>query len=150
MCFLVMAGQAAKKLAKNAQTKTVYYAGTACVATLLNVAHRFFVIADLSLFGIIKAAFLAIVARVSYKMIDGALNMGVGYELWLDLFIINSAVQIFSIWTTYAWLLYLAVPGYGLYHVGGYIKDWIFARRDESPVQESDSKQQKQKIKYRR
>ncbi len=144
-----MAGQAAKKVARNAQTKSIYFAGTAIVSTLINLVHQFFILADFSFFGIMKAVFLVFVAWLSYKMIIGALNLGVGYELWLDLFIINSAVQILSIWTSYAWLLYLAVPGYGMYHVGGYIKDWIFARRDES-VSEPENKQSKQKIKYRR
>ena len=145
-----MAGQAAKKVAKNAQTKSVYFAGSACVTTFWNLAHSFFVAADYSFFGIIKALFLVFVAWLSYKMIIGALNLGVGYELWLDLFIINSAVQILSTWSSYAWFIYLAVPGYGLYHVGGYIKAWIFARRDDPGVTESDTKATKQKIKYRR
>ena len=144
-----MAGQAAKKVARNAQTKSIYFAGTTFVGTLLNVAHRFLLLGDFSFFGVLKVCFLATVAWLSYKMIVGALNLGVGYELWLDLFVINFAVQLVTIWTSYGWLLYLAVPGYGLYHVGGYVKDWIFARRDE-PVQESDNKQSKQKLKYRR
>lgn len=141
-----MAGQAAKKVAKNAQNKSVYFAVIACVATVMNLVYRFAISPDFSFFEITKALFLAFVAWLSYKMIIGALNLGVGYELWLDLFVINSVVQIFSIWSSYVWLIYLAVPGYGLYHISGYIKSWVFARRDEAP---DEKKQQKQKTKYR-
>ena len=149
ICSLDMAGQAAKKVAKNAQTKTLYFAGVAVGATALNCAHRFLILGDFSFGAMMKVVFLAVMAWLSYKMIIGALNLGVGYELWLDLFIINSVVQVLSVWTSYVWLLYLTVPGYGLYHVGGYLKDWIFARRDES-VEPPEGKQQKQKIKHRR
>ena len=141
-----MAGQAAKKVARNAQNKSTYYTGVACIATALNLVHRFVFLRDFGFLEITKALFLVFVAWLSYKMIIGALNLGVGYELWLDLFIINSIVQIFSIWSSYVWYMYLVVPGYGLYHVGGYIKSWVFARRDEAP---EENKQQKQKIKYR-
>ena len=151
MCSdLDMAGQAAKKVARNAQTNSIYYSGAAVVATIMQCMHQFIIMQDVSLFGITKTLFLLFVSWLSYKMILGALNMGVGYELWLDLFVINTFVQVFSIWTSYIWLLYLAVPGYGLYHVGGYIKSWIFARRDEVSNEADGGRQQKQKIKYRR
>lgn len=135
-----MAGQSAKKVAKNAQSKSTYYAVAALLGFCANFVHLLVISRDYSVMSLCKVLFLGIMSLSSYKMIMSALTLGVGYELWLDLFIINILVQVFSCWSSWFWILYLSVPGYGLYHVGGYIKAWIFARRDEA--QQPDSQRQ--------
>jgi len=144
-----MAGQSAKKLAKNAQTKSTSYSAVAIGASAIDMIYRFGYLADFSFWSIGQSLFLTCISWFSYRMILSALNMGVGYELWMDLLIINVTVQIFSIITTYAWIIYLTVPGYGIYMLGGQILGWIYAPRPtEDGSTEGQSK--KQKVKYLR
>jgi hypothetical protein len=140
-----MAGQAAKKIAKNAHSKSTYYAGIALIATIFNMAHRFVYMRDFSLLSFSQSLLLTGAAWLSYTMIVSALKLGVGYELWLDLFIINTAVQILSIFTIYAWIIYLTVPGYGIYILGGQLLSWVFSSR-HSEISYPEEK--KQKMKY--
>ena len=70
---------------------------------------------------------LAGVALLSFKMIRSALELGVGYDMWQDLFIVNAIVQLGSCWSAYVWLVYLVVPGYAVYMLGGKVLGWVFA-----------------------
>ena len=123
-----MAGAAAKKTAKNAEVKTKYYAGSALAFSLIHFVIR--VSGGMTLGGFFQFAFLTIVAWLSFRMIRAALELGVGFDLWQDLFIINSIVQLGCLWSNYVWLIYLAVPGYGIYMFGGKVLNWVFTPKE--------------------
>jgi hypothetical protein len=89
-------------------------------------------------------------AYLSFRMIVGALDLGVGYDLWQDLFLINTAVQLLSLFSQWFWVIYLAVPGYGIYVFGGKILSWVFTpREDEVAQQGSDKKKGKKNVTFR-
>ena len=132
-----MAGAAAKKTAKNAQSKSRYYSALAVGGSVINLILTVGLF-DRSLWTIIISSFLAFVSWLSFSMIRSALELGVGYDLWQDLFVINFIVQIGSLWSRWFWVVYLVVPGYGIYQLGGKLLNWIFTPResDAGPVQQ--------------
>lgn len=140
-----MAGAAAKKTAKNAEVKTKYYAITALSFSIIHFVIR--VSGGISLVEFFQFTFLTFVAWLSFRMIRAALELGVGFDLWQDLFIINHTVQIGCLWSNYVWLIYLVVPGYGIYMFGGKVLSWVFTPKEtdnESP--KDDNRRQKHVI----
>ena len=76
--------------------------------------------------------------------------LGTPYSSWQDVLFINWFVQLLSMFTSYAYLVYLVIPGYVTYHYGGYV--WIpiksyFSSPSDDPVQlsEADVKRQTKK-----
>ena len=134
-----MAGQAAKKTAKNAEVKSFYYFCVFAGASVLNGVLRLGLLGDGSIWSLVEIGFLAAVSWMSYKMIKSSLDLGVGYSLWQDLFIINTFVQMFSILSSYFWIFYLTVPGYGIFKFGRQVIDWVFTPK-EGDDPETDAK----------
>ena len=137
-----MAGASAKKTARNAEVKSKNY----LIALIgMNVINWIFNLWVGGFALILQSLFLSVVSFLTFRMIKAALELGVGYDLWQDLFIINSVVQIgTAVWSQYVWILYLAVPGYGVYKFGGQLLSWIFTPR------ESDQKPEPKKKLHRR
>lgn len=141
-----MAGASAKKTAKHAGQMSKVYWVIATAATLINVVARIGWFRE----GYLQATFLAAMAYLSYRMIVGALDLGVGFDLWQDLFVINTAVQVLSLFSQWFWVIYLAVPGYGIYVFGGKILSWVFTpREDEVAQQGSEKKKAKKNVTFR-
>jgi hypothetical protein len=72
-----------------------------------------------------------------------------------DVLFINWLVMALSIYSDWAWYLYLIIPGYGVYNYGGMLKDWVFAKPpQEAPLTEAEQKRmakkerQSNRIKY--
>jgi hypothetical protein len=63
--------------------------------------------------------------------------------LWVNWFI-----QVTTCFSNYFWLLYLLVPGYGIYNYGPWILGMLFPSRPQMQVEEPTEK--KQKIKYKK
>ena len=123
-----MAGASAKKTAKNAKEKTFLYSFIAIFASLLNLVVRIGLFHDgTSLVSLAQGGFLTFIAFLSFKMIQSSLQLGLGYSLWQDLFIINTTVQMLSLLSNWFWLVYVAVPSYGVYFFGRRILDFVFS-----------------------
>jgi len=135
--LLNMAGASAKKTAKNASDKTLLYSLIAISGSLLNMVVRITLFTHgTSLLSVTQMVFLALMSLLSFAMIKSSLQLGVGYSLWQDLFIVNTAVQITSLLSDWFWLLYSAVPGYALYMMGQKIKEFVFAPRVDEVTKE--------------
>eukprot|EP01017_Pseudomicrothorax_dubius_P039156 TRINITY_DN5965_c0_g3_i4.p1 TRINITY_DN5965_c0_g3~~TRINITY_DN5965_c0_g3_i4.p1 ORF type:complete len:110 (-),score=34.49 TRINITY_DN5965_c0_g3_i4:26-355(-) len=86
--------------------------------------------------------------------IDRALEIGVSYEGYNDLFIINSFVMFTSLFSKWFWIAYLTVPGYGLFHLlkfcWGYIGTTNYAEDTKGDDDGSKKKKEKaEKVKYK-
>ena len=96
-------------------------------------------------------AFLSLVNYVTYTNIIKSLELGVGYEYYLDFFAINMSVQFLSVFSDYFWLLYLSVPGYLGYYVFKYLLAWANSSGAPEEEEEEPSKKKKEKrpkVKY--
>lgn len=141
-----MAGAAAKKNAKFAKDRSFIYSTISVIFSLLNIVVRIGLFREgTSLGSLGQGIFLALVSFFALGMIQSSLSLGLGYSLWQDLFVINTAVQVLSLFSNWFWLIYLAVPGYGLFFFGNKIRDFVFSRHSESekPRQSGSSKNKK-------
>ena len=74
---------------------------------------------------VLGLAFLSVVNYLCTTAILRALALGTPYSAYQDVLWVNWAVMALSLVTSYAWLLWLAIPGYVLYAYGGTILSWI-------------------------
>lgn len=81
----------------------------------------------------VGAVFLTTVSSLMYKNIISSEIGGFSYDYYFDLFSVNLAVQAGSVYSEYAWLLYLSVPVYIGYRAGGYLLKWVF-KPDAEPT----------------
>lgn len=142
-----MAGQAAKKQSKTASQTIVYYFYATLIASALHIAicvlRNYDSITKLGMFG---SAFLLFVSRFTYSSIATALEMGVSYSWYQDIFLINTAVQLLTTISNYFWALYLLVPVYFSYKMGRMVINWVFS----PSINESDPAYLKRKEKLER
>merc|ERR1740121_3242505 len=89
------------------------------------------------------------VSYFTYGGIKGALELGVDYEMYLDLFAVNLTTQFLVTFSDYGWLLYLVVPGYGAWKVIKLLLDYVFTPTAEE-LAENDPKNQKRLEKKQR
>mmetsp|Transcript_1478 Transcript_1478/g.1976 ORF Transcript_1478/g.1976 Transcript_1478/m.1976 type:complete len:114 (+) Transcript_1478:3-344(+) len=88
----------------------------------------------------------SIVTRFTYNSIASALEQGMDYEWYQDVFVVNLTCQFLVSFTNYGWYLYLVVPGYLLYQVSGYIKNWVFTpTADEMAADDPAAKKRQEK-----
>ena len=82
--------------------------------------------------------------------IRNALDLGVGYEYYLDVYCINLAVQGLCIISSYFWLIYGVVPGYILFYGLKFLLAWANSTGTQPEESEEEYKKQKkkQKVKY--
>lgn len=99
---------------------------------------------------VLEFLFFCLMNRVSYMGIRSALEMGVGYEYYQDLYVINLAVQALCVLSDYFWLIYACVPIYFGYFAFKYFLVWANSTgAKEEEVEDDDSKKKKkQKVKY--
>jgi len=71
------------------------------------------------------------VSYFCYNMITGSVGSGLKPEYTLDIFIINLTSQLICSFTRYGWYLYLLIPLYITYIVGGWI--WGYLSRSTAP-----------------
>ena len=133
--YIAMAGHAAKKTARNAETQSVYYFWVFISGFLLNVIVRVGLFLDVSLSSVFQMMFLGGVGWMCLGMIRNSLHLGVGFSYWQDLFIINFTVQTLSLISSYFWIIYLTVPGYAVFKFGKQIVDYVFTPRETDVVE---------------
>ena len=69
--------------------------------------------------------FLSAVNYFCLSAILQALQLGTPYSHWQDVLWVNWAVQLLSLVSSYAWLLWLCIPGYALYQYGPMLWGWL-------------------------
>ncbi len=121
-----MAGHSAKKTLRNAETMTQYYMYIAICSVIVNLVG---IVLSRQWSSLIGSMAVTGLTGFSSLMIKSALELGVGYELWQDLFIVSVLVLVLSVISNYAWFLLLAIPAYGLWTFGGYLYGWAFPGR---------------------
>merc|ERR1712224_425261 len=81
------------------------------------------------------------VSYFTYGGIKHALSLGVPYNSYQDVFIINITTQFLVTFSVWGWILYLTVPGYLIYQLGGFFLSWIFTpQAGEGPESAEDAK----------
>lgn len=107
--------------------------------------------------------FIFVVASVAnhffFTQLDNALSIGATASTMNDLFLVNTAALIgTSLWRR-LWVIYLSIPAYILYLIGGYFWSWM--DKKDAPVDAGDldpktakkldkqkKQQEKPKVKY--
>lgn len=122
-----MAGQSAKKIAKEAiKYKSIYlYIMLFCISihfVLKGIYNPSKLLGRTGLgFAIISSIYF-----FTYSSIKSRLEVGVGYSMYQDVYILNSAVAILSIVSNYFWYIFLLIPIYIVYKIGKLIINWVF------------------------
>merc|ERR1712039_103059 len=90
----------------------------------------------------------SIVSRASYQFIHGALETGDFSEYAFDCYCINLATQAIVPLTNWGWVIYLSIPGFILYKLGGMFHSYIFTPREgEGPKTDAEKKAREKKEK---
>ncbi|KAH7647828.1 hypothetical protein FG379_000454 [Cryptosporidium bovis] len=122
-----MAGQSAKRIAKEAvKYKSIYF-----YVLMASLTIQFFfkkLYNPRILFGSTGFGFSVIsgIYAFTYSSIKSRLNVGVGYSIYQDVYILNTFVSILSIFSIYSWYIFLLIPAYAIYKVGKLIVNWVF------------------------
>mmetsp|Transcript_98396 Transcript_98396/g.278543 ORF Transcript_98396/g.278543 Transcript_98396/m.278543 type:complete len:157 (+) Transcript_98396:92-562(+) len=145
-----MAGHAEKKQAKRAvDTKQYYVYGIGFVNILYFVWKVCLHWSSMGKWNLIGCLLFSAVSYVTYNGIKGALELGLDYEMYLDLFAINLSTQFLVTFSDYGWLLYLIVPGYGVYKLVRLLLDYVFTPTEEE-LSENDPAYKKRMEKKQR
>ncbi|CUV06831.1 unnamed protein product [Cryptosporidium hominis] len=140
-----MAGQSAKRIAKEAAKYTSIY-----LYIMISCISIHFIFKGLytpsKLIGKSGIGF-AIISSIyffTYSSIKSRLEVGVGYSMYQDVYILNSMVAILSVVSNYFWYIFLLIPIYIIYKIGKLIINWVFTPEPEIQVPQK----QKAKNKY--
>mmetsp|Transcript_82958 Transcript_82958/g.253532 ORF Transcript_82958/g.253532 Transcript_82958/m.253532 type:complete len:158 (-) Transcript_82958:90-563(-) len=145
-----MGGQSEKKQAKKAeQTRTIFLYALLGVNALYILWRVVFHWASWGKWHMVGFAFLSFVSYFTFSGINTALEIGMDYEMYLDVFAVNLGTQLLATFSNYGWLLYLVVPGYLGWKVAGMVKDYVFTPTAEEAA-ENDAATQKRLAKKQR
>jgi len=99
---------------------------------------------------VLELLFFSLVNRVTYNGIRSALEMGIGYEYYLDVYCINVCVQGLCVISSYFWIVYSVIPLYLGYYAFKYFLVWANSTgaKAEEEEDEGTKKGKKQKVKY--
>eukprot|EP00929_Paragymnodinium_shiwhaense_P036141 TRINITY_DN19415_c0_g1_i1.p1 TRINITY_DN19415_c0_g1~~TRINITY_DN19415_c0_g1_i1.p1 ORF type:complete len:157 (-),score=46.76 TRINITY_DN19415_c0_g1_i1:304-774(-) len=145
-----MAGQSEKKQAQKYKgDMTMWMAAIGVINVLYIVLRVFYSWSTWTFWHMAGFVLFSAVSYVVYGMIDNASSIGVPHgELVNDLILVNLGTQVLVCFTDYGWLLYLTVPGYGLYKIGGLVHSYVFTPREgEGPESEEEKKKREKKEK---
>jgi|688.fasta_scaffold551508_2 hypothetical protein len=95
--------------------------------------------------------FLTVVNWITYTGIRQALELGVGYETYIDVLVVNLLVQFLTVFSDSFWYIYLVIPGYLSYKLFWVVLDWAknTGKGSEEDEEENPKKKQKKpKVKY--
>ncbi|OII73325.1 uncharacterized protein cubi_02537 [Cryptosporidium ubiquitum] len=122
-----MAGQSAKRIAKEAAKYTSIYLYIMISCILIHFISKGLYNPSKLLgrtgfgFAVISTIYL-----FTYSSIKSRLEVGVGYSMYQDVYILNSLVAILSIISSYFWYIFLLIPIYIIYKIGKIIINWVF------------------------
>lgn len=122
-----MAGQSAKKIAKEAvKYKSIYlYIMLSCISVHFILKGLYNPSQLLGKTGL-GFAVISSIYFFTYSSIKSRLEVGVGYSMYQDVYILNSFVAILSIASSYFWYTFLLIPIYIIYKIGKFIINWVF------------------------
>jgi hypothetical protein len=104
---------------------------------------------SISVWRVLEFLFFSLMNRVSYMGIRNALDLGIGYEYYLDIYCINTAVQALCVISDYFWLLYLSVVFYVLFYAFKYFLAWANSTGAKEETEDEETKKKKKpKVKY--
>ena len=63
-----------------------------------------------------------------------------GFNTMFDLFCVNNAALALCSLFRSGWLVYLAIPGYGVFKLGGYLWSWLDSKPEDADGEEIDPK----------
>jgi len=116
-----MAHESEKKRAKAAAaTKTLYTQITVALYILWFVIRVLWRFSDLSFSTGFGFCCFSALNYLCMSAVIKASEYGTPYESWQDVLFVNWAVQFLSMFTSYAFYLYLVIPLYAAYMYGGY------------------------------
>ena len=103
--------------------------------------------------------FFTLISYFMYTTILNAIQNEYGYDYYNDIFIINLFTQFCVSFSSYGWYIYLLVPGYLLYILGGFVWPYISQPNvaDDEPeltkaelkkLEKKRKKDEKPKVKY--
>lgn len=122
-----MAGQSAKRIAKEAAKYTSFYLYVMISCIIIHFTFKGLYNPSKLLgrtgFGL---AIISIIYLFTYSSIKSRLEVGVGYSMYQDIYILNSSVAILSIISNYFWYIFLLIPIYIIYKIGKIIINWVF------------------------
>merc|ERR1712203_939491 len=121
-----MAGQAEKKLAKKHEAHGAYYLYAILGVNVWYILYRvLWHFSTFTFWHICGFILFTLVSRVSYQFIQGALEEGGFSEYAFDCYCINLTTQALVPLTNWGWVIYLAIPGFILYKLGGMFHSYI-------------------------
>jgi hypothetical protein len=97
---------------------------------------------------VIELLFFSLINRVTYNGIRSALELGIGYEYYLDVFCINVAVQALCGFSDYFWVIYAVIPGYLGFYAFKYFLIWANSTGTKEEEEDEGQKKKKQRVKY--
>ena len=95
--------------------------------------------------------FFSLVNWFTYAGIKQALELGVGYETYLDVLVVNLIVELLTVFSDSFWYIYMVIPGYLMYKLFWVILDWAKNTgkgTEEEEEEDFNKKQKKTKVKY--
>eukprot|EP00743_Colponemidia_sp_Colp-15_P007155 GILK01007721.1.p1 GENE.GILK01007721.1~~GILK01007721.1.p1 ORF type:complete len:157 (-),score=23.24 GILK01007721.1:71-541(-) len=143
-----MANQAEKKSAKKSENVSGIFLQIIMALMASYILYR--IIWKWHEFGIwnwLGFVLLAIVHYVTYSGIASSLELGVDYEYYLDVFVINAAVNFLTLFSDWFWLIYLVVPGFIGWKLVKIFLNWIFT---PDPEPDNDPRNDKKRLKQER
>ncbi|EEA08325.1 uncharacterized protein CMU_020690 [Cryptosporidium muris RN66] len=127
-----MAGQSAKKIAKETSKYRIIYLIILSSCILFHfLFKRLYSLSYYKSWDFIGISVIAIIYIVTYSGIVSRLKVGAGYSIYQDIFIVNTIVALLSIFSKYAWYIYLVIPGYLIYKTLKLIITWVFTPEPE-------------------
>ncbi|KAG9401519.1 hypothetical protein AC1031_009386 [Aphanomyces cochlioides] len=115
-----MAGQAAKKAQKAGSALSTKLNKAIVSINAVYILYRIlWCFSSFSSWHATGYAFILIMTYASYSMAVGSAMEGTNNEYAMDVLIVTLAVQVGTLISDYFWYLYLVVPGYVFYFVGG-------------------------------
>eukprot|EP00747_Dinoflagellata_sp_TGD_P164791 gnl/TRDRNA2_/TRDRNA2_185200_c0_seq1.p1 gnl/TRDRNA2_/TRDRNA2_185200_c0~~gnl/TRDRNA2_/TRDRNA2_185200_c0_seq1.p1 ORF type:complete len:155 (-),score=41.97 gnl/TRDRNA2_/TRDRNA2_185200_c0_seq1:98-562(-) len=136
-----MAGHAEKKQAKKADAHSQYYLWAILAINALYVVWRVLLHWDsMGKWNIVGWLLFMGVSYLTNAGIKNALELGVDYEYYLDVYLVNLTTQFFVTFSNWGWLLYLTVPGFIGWKILKMFLDWVFTPQGDEIMDEATKK----------
>lgn len=117
-----MAGQAAKKIKKAAESGSPKFAIGAVASWMFYMFMNYYLQGSIPW---MSGIFFALISTLATFMIIEALTLGVQFDTWFDLYVVTIASEVLGGLSTYGVYLWLLVPGYLLFMYGKQAIDYL-------------------------
>ena len=122
-----MAGQSAKKIAKEAAKYTSIYFYIILASLSINfVFNGFYNPKNIYSKSGLGFLIIGLIYFFTYSSIKSRLSMGIGYSVYQDIYILNTFVSILSLISKYSWYIFFLIPIYVIYKIIKLVINWVF------------------------